>query len=63
MSAQNGDTVVQEEALDDEEELALGVGKLKVVRLLTDFIHTYGAVAASLHYYHFHRYWTFKTVG
>lgn len=62
MSAQNGDTFVQEEALDDEEELALGVGKLKIVRLLTDFTHTYGAAAASLHYYHFHRYRTFKTV-
>ena len=32
MSAQNGDTVTQEEALDEEEDLALGVEKLKVVR-------------------------------
>jgi hypothetical protein len=32
MSAQNGDTVTQEEALDEEEELALGVEKLKIVR-------------------------------
>ena len=32
MSAQNGDTVTQEEALDEAEELALGVEKLKVVR-------------------------------
>jgi hypothetical protein len=32
MSARNGDTVTQEEALDEEEELALGVEKLKIVR-------------------------------
>ena len=37
MSAQNGDTVMREEALDQEEELAFGAEKLKVVSIFTAF--------------------------
>jgi hypothetical protein len=37
MSAQNGDTVMREEALDQEEELAFGEEKLKVVSIFTAF--------------------------
>jgi hypothetical protein len=37
MSAQNGDTVMQQETLEQEEELALGEEKLKVVGLFLDF--------------------------
>ena len=33
MSTQNGDTVMQEEALDQEEELAFGAQKLKIVSI------------------------------
>jgi hypothetical protein len=40
MSAQNGDTVMQEEALDQEEELPFGEEKLKVVGLFR--FHTFG---------------------
>jgi hypothetical protein len=39
MSAQDGDTVMQEDALDQEEELALGEEKLKVVGLFTASTH------------------------
>lgn len=37
MSAQNGDTVMQEEALDQEEELAFGEKKLIVVSIFHSF--------------------------
>lgn len=37
MSAQNGDTVMQEEALDQEEELAFGEDKLRVVSSFHSF--------------------------
>jgi hypothetical protein len=37
MSAQNGDTVMQEETLDQEEELAFGEQKLRVVSIFHSF--------------------------
>jgi hypothetical protein len=37
MSTQNGDTVMQEEALDQEEELAFGEEKLIVVSIFHSF--------------------------
>jgi len=37
MSAQNGDTLMQEEALDQEEELAFGQEKLKIVSIFHSF--------------------------
>jgi len=37
MSAQNGDTVMQEEASDQEEELAFGQEKLKIVSIFHSF--------------------------
>jgi hypothetical protein len=46
MSAQNGDTVMQEEALDEEEELPFGGEKLKVVSLSTALIHAYCGCAS-----------------
>jgi hypothetical protein len=37
MSAQNGDAVMQEEALDQEEELAFGDEKLTIVSTFRSF--------------------------
>ena len=37
MSAQNGDTTMQEDALDQEEELAFGEKKLVVVSVFHSF--------------------------
>jgi hypothetical protein len=37
MSAQNGDTVMQEDALDQEEELAFGEEKLRIVSIFHSF--------------------------
>ena len=45
MSAQNGDTVMQEDALDQEEELAFGKKKLITVSIFHSF---YLACVASL---------------
>lgn len=37
MSAEDGENAMQDEAVDQEEELAIGVQKLKVVGLSTTF--------------------------
>jgi hypothetical protein len=38
MSAQNGDTVMQEDALDQEEELPFGEEKLVIVRIFSQLV-------------------------
>ena len=48
MSAQNGDTVMQEDALDQEEELAFGEDKLKVVSIFHSFLASLWRVAYSI---------------
>jgi hypothetical protein len=64
MSAQNGDTVMQEEALDEEEELPFGEEKLKVVSLPTDLYPCILRLCQLLCVNcHFHRYSIFKRVG
>ena len=48
MSAQNGNTVMQEDALDEEEELAFGEKKLKIVSISHRFLTSLCCVACSI---------------
>ena len=47
MSVQNGDAVMQEEALDQEEELAFGEKKLIIVSIFRNFLASLCCVATA----------------